>query len=287
LIDGHALAYRMHFALGKTGMTTREGEPSHALYGFLNKVIDLHLLYPDHRLVVAFDLPGATFRSEVSSAYKAQRPAMPMALRPQIDAMKLACECLGVPALTAEGFEADDVIATCVASAQRRGASSVVIVAADKDMMQLVSDDNAETRVVMWNDQKKALVDAGSVEKQFGVRPAQMGDLLALMGDASDNVPGVPGVGPKGAAKLLGEFGELESVLTAAATMKQSKRSQALLDFADTARRARILVELRADVPLDDAVLCGGRPNFESEKLVAFLQQWDMRKIETKVKKLL
>jgi len=287
LIDGHALAYRMHFALQKSAMTTRGGASSHALHGFLNKVIDLHALYPSHRLVVAFDLPGPTFRSEVQSTYKAQRAPMPTPLRPQILAMQEALGHLGVPAITAEGFEADDVIATCVARARKAGVGSVVIVGCDKDLMQLVSEDDEATRVSMWNDQKKAVIDAAAVRAQFGVGPAQMGDLLALMGDASDNVPGVPGVGPKGAAKLLADHADLESVLSAAAVMKPSKRSTALLEFADTARRARALVELRTDVPLDEVAFGGGgSPEFTSEALLEFLRRWELNKVEAKVLKI-
>ena len=229
LIDGHALAYRMFFALQKSAMSTRDGRESHALHGFLYKVMEFHENYPAHRMIVAFDLPGATFRSESQSDYKAQRPSMPMPLRPQIEAMKQACECLGMPALTAEGFEADDVIATCVAHARESGASEVVIVSSDKDLMQLVSEEGEATEVVMFNDAKKLTVDAEAVERQFGVRPAQICDLLSLMGDASDNVPGVPGVGPKGAAKLLLDHGDLEDVLTAATDMKPSKRNTALM----------------------------------------------------------
>ncbi len=286
VIDGHALAYRMHFALMRTGMATATGEPSHAIHGFLNKLLDVHVLYPQHRVVVAFDVPGATFRSDAQPSYKATRPSMPIPLRGQIEEMQEACSHLGLSVLTAEGYEADDVIATCVTNAREAGVGSVVIVGVDKDLMQLVSEDGAPTRVVMWNDQKKAVIDAAAVSKQFGVRPMQMADLLALMGDASDNVPGVPGVGPKGAANLLADHADLEGVLQAAATMKPSKRATALLEFADTARRARSIVELRTDVPLDRAAARGGRFDFASEELMRFLRRWELKSVETKVHKL-
>ena len=286
LIDGHALAYRMHFALMRTGMTTVAGEQSHAIHGFLSKILDVHGLYPQHRVAVAFDLPGATFRTIDQPSYKSKRPSMPTPLRPQIEGMKEACAHFGLSVLTAEGFEADDVIATCVANAREAGVGSVVIVGCDKDLMQLVSEEGAPTRVIMWNDQKKIVVDAAAVSSQFGVRPAQLGDLLALMGDASDNVPGVPGVGPKGAAKLLADYADLESVLQAAASMKPSKRTTALLEFAETARRARALVTLRTDVPLDGAAARGGCFDFANEELLQFLRRWELKSVEAKVHKL-
>ena len=182
IVDGHALAYRMHYAMGRLGLTTSTGAPSHALHGFLSKLIELHDNHPSHHFVVAWDLPGATFRTAAQDSYKEQRAPMPMDLRPQIDAMRQACGHLRVPALSSAGFEADDVIATCVARARDAGSNSVIIVSPDKDMMQLVSEEDEGTRVTIWNDQKKMFVDANAVYAQYGVRPTQMGDLLALMG---------------------------------------------------------------------------------------------------------
>lgn len=286
LIDGHALAYRMHFALQQTALSTRDGEASHALHGFCYKLIDLHLRYPRHRILVAFDLPGATFRSEQLSTYKATRPPMPHMLRPQVDAMRHVCDCLGLPAVSVEGFEADDIIATCVEHARTSSAHSVVIVAADKDMMQLVTEPDARIDISMWNDKKKCKIDAAAVEAQFGVRPEQMGDLLALMGDASDNIPGVIGIGPKRAAKLLTEHGTLENVLAAASSMKASKFAQSLIDHADVARRARRLVELRTDVPVDATAARGAHPNFQSADLDAFLVRWELWRVRSKVAEL-
>jgi len=285
IVDGHALAYRMHFALLKTKMATEDGVPSHALHGFCTKLVELHARNPLRRMLVAFDLPGPTFRTADLNTYKATRPSMPDALRHQIDAMRDACACMGVPAVSATGFEADDVIASCVsaASASSGETSLVEIVANDKDMMQLVSLPDASPRVFLWNDVKKKVVDAAAVEAQFGVQPAQMGDLIALMGDSSDNVPGVPGIGPKGAAKLLIEHGDLEGVLSAALDMKQSKRKQALLEHADTARQARRLVALRSDVPLETSIACGAVPRIASDEFLDFLRRWEMHKVERKV----
>ena len=213
LIDGHGLAYRMHYALQKTRMATADGEQTHALHGFLMKLLDLQGRFPGYRMLVAFDRPEPTFRTAELPTYKQSRPAMPMPLRSQLQSMIEACALLGVPPVSYAGFEADDVIATCVSLASRRGASDVVIVSSDKDLLQLVSaapgaatdpaadaPADSETRVVVWNDQKKMELDDAAVEATFGVPPCLVGDLLALMGDASDEIPGVPGIGQKGAA---------------------------------------------------------------------------------------
>lgn len=304
VVDGHAIAYRMHFALVSTGLSTLDGEPTHALSAFCSKMLDLHSRFERPNIVVAWDLPGgAALRTAELPSYKASRPAMPMALRTQIIAMRDWCEVMGVPALTAEGYEADDIIATCVAAARARGAPSVVVVTPDKDMLQLVSDGGTPgpTTVSVWNDAKKVpaaakgkgkgakglLFDAAAVMDQYGVRPSQMGDLLALMGDASDNIPGVPGVGPKIAAKLLVEYGDLEGVLAAALTMKQSKRQAALIEHTDVARRARRLVALCEDVPLDPHLTCGAPLRTQmSDEARAFLERWELRRTASAIETL-
>ena len=173
--------------------------------------------------------------------------------------------------------------------AARRGASDVVIVSSDKDLLQLVSApgaadaaaDSSETRVVVWNDSKKLELDDAAVEATFGVPPRLVGDLLALMGDASDEIPGVPGIGMKGAAKLLGEHGDLEGVLAAAAeTMRPSKRRSALIEATEVARKARRLVGLVEEVPIDANVLCGGPISYEGPGLSTFFERWQLRKVE-------
>ena len=289
LIDGHGLAYRMHYALQKTRMSTTDGEQTHALHGFLMKLLDFQGRFPDYHMLVAFDLPGPTFRTVELPTYKQSRPSMPIPLRTQLQSMIEACALLGAPPVSYAGFEADDVIATCVSLAARRGASDVVIVSSDKDLLQLVSApgaadaaaDSSETRVVVWNDSKKLELDDAAVEATFGVPPRLVGDLLALMGDASDEIPGVPGIGMKGAAKLLGEHGDLEGVLAAAAeTMRPSKRRSALIEATEVARKARRLVGLVEEVPIDANVLCGGPISYEGPGLSTFFERWQLRKVE-------
>ena len=299
LVDGHALAYRMNFALQNTAMTTVGGEQTHALYGFCTKLLDLSTRFAGYRTLVAFDRPEPTFRSAELPSYKANRPSMPTPLRLQLQAIIEACALLGAPPISQPGFEADDVIASCVREATRGGASEIVIVGTDKDLLQLVTDDDADdddgtaattrpcTRVTVWNDQKKVSYDAEAVVAKHGVRPSQIVDLLSLMGDASDNVPGVPGVGAKTAAKLLGEHGTLDEVLLAATNKKKpNKVMSSLVEHAETARRARRLVELDSDAPFNGDLLRGGPMKFEAHGLPAFLQRWELRKVDSMIRNL-
>lgn len=276
----------MNFALAKTGMSTRAAEPTHALHGFCTKLIDLEFRFPQHRMAVAFDLPGPTFRSLKLPSYKSGRPPMPGDLRSQIELIREACGLFGLPSLSEPSYEGDDILATCATAAAKAGFASVTIVTGDKDMLQLVTPDDAPTRVAIWDDRAKRVMDGEAVRAKFGVAPHQIADYLALTGDASDAVPGVPGVGPKGAAQLLAAHGDLDAVLAAAASMKKSKRREALLDHAEQARRSRMLVELCRDVPLDPALATGLPMSFKSDELERFLKRWELNQVAGKVRKL-
>lgn len=305
LIDGHGLAYRMHFALQSSGMTTAAGQPTHALHGFCLKLLDLHERFPGSRMIVAFDRPEQTLREAMYPQYKAERPKMPMPLRPQLAAMIEACVLLGATPLSSAGYEADDVIAACVHHAEgTRHFDSIVVVSADKDLLQLVSPDgeggkgdeggvggvgsvDGAPRVGVWDDKNKAMLDAAAVVAKHGVAPSQMADYLALMGDKSDNVPGVPGVGAKSAAALLGQYGSLNAVLEAAkTTMKPSKRRAALVDNEDLVRQSRELVGLRTDVPIDLSVVLGQPISVDGAELQDFLRRWELARVAKKVDQL-
>jgi 5'-3' exonuclease len=283
LVDGHALAYRMHFALKDTDMKTMQGEATHALHGFCLKLLTFLEMWPDHHMLVCFDTPGPIrFRTELLPDYKSNRPSMPSSLRHQISAMLDASTLLGAPAVAETGYEADDLIAAWVGVAQAEGFKKVVIVSSDKDLLQLVSDDRDQpTDVLMWDDMKKRLVDADGVISKHGVPPSAMGDLLALMGDQSDNVPGIPGVGTKTAATLLQKHGTLEGVLqAAAAAQKPNAKQRALVDCAEVARRARQLVELNSDAPVDRGAIQGVPAQMDEEGLAAFLERWELRTVQ-------
>ena len=285
VVDGHNLAYRMYF--GMPPMATKAGQPAGALLGFLNKVVSLHTDYPEHNLLVAFDA-GPTFRNDLLSTYKGSRKKMPPDLRTQLAAIYEACDALGVPYVAAPNFEADDVVASACAAARAAGNyEEVVVVSSDKDLLQLVDDGAAgATSVSVYCDKKKVWFDEAAVREKHGVTPGQLVDYLALVGDASDDVPGVPGVGPKGAAKLLAEHGDLDSILAAAeSTMKKSKRRESLRENAEEARLARQLITLRDDVPLDAGAALGARlpPAENQPDLRPFLQRWEMAQLERRL----
>ena len=181
-----------------------------------------------------------------------------------------AAECFGVSTISQYGIEADDLIATAVSRARNEGLADVCVVSSDKDLLQLITSHHdcststafgASTNVTVFDDRKKLLLDAAAVRAKYhGVDPAQLVDLFALVGDISDNVPGIPGIGPKTAAKLILEYGSLEAVLEAAPSMKKSKRRDALIEFSEMARLAKRLILLDNEVDVESQSLRGLRP---------------------------
>src|SRR6202045_3548826 len=192
---------------------------------------------PTH-LAVVFDLSEQTFRTEMYPDYKAHRPEPPDDLKPQFGLIREAVHAFDLPCLEQKGFEADDLIATYVRQACEAGATST-IVSSDKDLMQLVND-----RVVMYDTMKDKKIGRDEVIEKFGVPPDKVIEVQALIGDSTDNVPGVPGIGPKAAASLIVELGSLDKLLKRASEIKQDKRRQAIIDNADKARLSKKLVTL-------------------------------------------
>ncbi|MGC9269153.1 MAG: DNA polymerase I [Acidiphilium sp.] len=231
-------------------MTRADGTPVNAVFGFCNMLTRLLKEHTGTHLAVIFDAGRTTFRNAIDPRYKAQRPEPPAELIPQFALVREATRAFAVPAIELDGFEADDLIAS-YARAMKANGGEVVIVSSDKDLMQLLGHG-----VSMLDPIKSSPIGPDEVMAKFGVTPAQMVDAQALMGDAVDNVPGVAGIGPKGAAQLIGEYGSLEAVLAAAASgaMKPGKRRDALVAHAEEARISRRLVELRSDVPLPVAI---------------------------------
>jgi 5'-3' exonuclease len=209
LIDGSSQMYRAYHAFRGRGLSNQEGQTTHAVYVFVTMLRKLLLDHAPPYIAASFDLAGPTFRDEIVADYKANRAAMPDDLAEQIAWVHEACEAMGVPILTARGFEADDVIGT-VARRAASGGYDVGIVSIDKDFFQLV-DDRAHIRVYDPREDG-AWFDEAAVVQKFGVAPAQVVDVLALVGDTSDNVAGVPGIGKKGAIELIDRFGSLEAL---------------------------------------------------------------------------
>ena len=247
LVDGSGFIFRAFFARGvsSSAMTRSDGTPTNAVYIYtrmLRKLIDD--TEADH-IAVIFDTSRKSFRNEIYADYKAHRPPPPDDLIPQFALVREATEALNVPAVELPGYEADDLIATYARQAADAGAE-VTIVSSDKDLMQLVDD-----RITMFDAMKNVRIGREQVIEKFGVGPERVIDVQALAGDSTDNVPGVPGIGVKTAAQLVGEYGGLDDILSRAGEIKQPKRRQSLIDGADDARMSRDLVTLKTDVPVE------------------------------------
>ncbi|APO65846.1 DNA polymerase I [Rhizobium gallicum] len=259
LIDGSGFIFRAFHALPPLTRKS-DGLPVGAVSGFCNMLWKLLTdardtsvgVTPTH-LAVIFDYSAKTFRKDLYDAYKANRSAPPDELIPQFGLIREATRAFNLPCIETEGFEADDIIATYARQAEGTGAD-VTIVSSDKDLMQLVTPN-----VHMYDSMKDKQIGIPDVIEKWGVPPEKMIDLQAMTGDSVDNVPGIPGIGPKTAAQLLAEYGDLDTLLDRAHEIKQEKRRQAILENGDKARLSRELVRLRSDVPLvlglDDLVL--------------------------------
>jgi DNA polymerase-1 len=246
LVDGSGQFHRAYHAI--RGLATSRGLPTNATYGFttmLRKLLQDE--QPDH-VAVLFDLPGRTFRHEQYAEYKANRPAMESDLAVQLPYIRRVCEAFRLPIVEVPGFEADDAIATLADQAVAAG-FRVVVVTADKDLLQLVKDE-----VLVLNPGREGtgatLLDRKAVEEKWGVPPERVVDVLALVGDSVDNVPGVPGIGDKGARDLVREFGPVEEVIANAGKLKRAAYRDGLQNHAADALLSKKLVTLRRDVPV-------------------------------------
>jgi DNA polymerase-1 len=280
LLDGTALAYRSFFALQRSGLTTPEGKPSGATYGFtmtLRKILEEEK--PD-RIAVAFDPPGPTFRHKMYSEYKATREKMPDELVSQLEPIRECVRAHGVPIFEVKGFEADDVIGTLATQASREG-WEVRIVTGDKDFMQLVDE-----RVLLHNVFKTGsdLVVEGleAVKEKFGTTPDHVVDVLAVMGDSSDNVPGVHGIGEKGAIKLIAEFGSVDGVIENLDRVKGKAQEYIRRDL-EQLKLSRELVTIDRNVPLDPGLEGIGPVEPDPKKLVHFFQSMGFQSLVKKV----
>ncbi|HMC91899.1 MAG TPA: 5'-3' exonuclease H3TH domain-containing protein, partial [Allosphingosinicella sp.] len=249
LVDGSSYIFRAYHRLPP--LTNRHGLNVGAVYGYttmLWKLAEsLHKEEGPTHLAVIFDAGSHTFRNEMYVEYKAQRPPPPPDLVPQFPLIRDATRAFSLPCIEEEGLEADDIIA-CYAKAALAQDWKVTIVSSDKDLMQLVEDGRLDLYDTM-NDRR---IGRDYVVDKFGVPPEKLGDVLALMGDSVDNVPGVPGVGPKTAAQLIQDYGDLETVLARAEEIKKPKLKQNLIEHAEKARLSRELVRLVCDSPLPE-----------------------------------
>src|SRR5690242_6021253 len=280
LVDGSSYIFRAYHALPPLTRKS-DGLQLNAVLGFCNMLWKLlRDMKPEERpthLAVVFDKSEKTFRTEMYPDYKAHRPDPPDDLRPQFGFIRQAVHAFDIPCLEQQGIEADDLIATYVRQACEAGATAT-IVASDKDLMQLVSD-----CVLMYDTMKDRRIVIPEVIEKFGVPPEKVIEVQALIGDSTDNVPGVPGIGVKTAPQLIGEYGDLETLLARASEIKQDKRRQTLIDNAEKARLSKRLVTLDNNVPLEVAVddLAVHAPDYKN--LIAFLKAMEFTTITRRV----
>ncbi len=275
LVDGSGFLFRAFHALPL--LTRPDGTPVNAVLGFTNMLLKLLDDLQATHVAVIFDSARKSFRNEMFPEYKANRPDPPDELIPQFPLVRDATRAFNVACIERPGFEADDLIATYARHAQAEGLD-VMIVSSDKDMMQLVSD-----RVNMFDALKNRRIGPAEVKEKFGVGPERVVDVQALAGDSTDNVPGVPGIGVKTAAQLIQAYGDLDSLLARASEIKQPKRRQSLIDFAEQARLSRELVRLRNDVPTDVTVPQLLRQDPDPAQLIAFLDEQGFRSLIAKI----
>ncbi len=268
LVDGSSYLFRAFHALPP--LTASDGHPSGAIKGVTAMLRKLMADYPGSRIAVVFDASGKTFRNELYAEYKANRPPMPDDLRAQVQPVKEIIEAMGLPLLVVAGVEADDVIGTLAREAEDKG-TPVVISTNDKDMAQLVGD-----HVTLVNTMSDTEMDAAGVEEKFGIAPERITDYLALVGDSVDNIPGVPKVGPKTAAKWLQQFGDLDEVIAHADEIK-GKVGENLRASTDFLPLSRELATIRCDVELPVAVGAMELSPPDEEKLLELFRRFEFK----------
>ena len=280
LVDGSSYIFRAYHALPPLNRKS-DGLQVNAVLGFCNMLWKLMRdMKPEEQpthLAVVFDKSEKTFRSELYPDYKANRTEPPDDLRPQFPLIRDAVRAFDLPCLEQLGFEADDLIATYVREACEAGATAT-IVASDKDLMQLVND-----CVIMYDTMKDRRIGIPEVIEKFGVPPQKMIEVQALIGDSTDNVPGVPGIGVKTAAQLIGEYGDLETLLARAGEIKQEKRRQSLIEHAERARLSKQLVTLDANVKLEVPLADLAVHDPDYKRLIAFLKAMEFSTLTRRV----
>jgi DNA polymerase-1 len=279
LVDGSGYIFRAFHALPPLTRKS-DGLPVGAVAGFCNMlwklICDMQADKPTH-LAVVFDASEKTFRNDLYDQYKAHRPPPPEDLIPQFPLVREATRAFGVPAIELAGYEADDIIATYARQVSEAG-GEVIIVSSDKDLMQLVNE-----QVCLLDPVKQIKICREQVIEKFGMGPEKVVEIQALAGDSVDNVPGAPGIGIKTAVTLLTEFGDLDTLLARAGEVKQDKRRQTLIDFADQIRLSRELVRLADDAPVPTPVGEFSLREPDAETLAAFLEAMEFRTLARRV----
>ena len=242
LIDGSGYIFRAYYAL--PSMNRSDGTPINAVYGFTNMLVKLIEDYGNEKLIVIFDAGRENFRNEIFPEYKANRGETPEDLIPQFDLIRKCVKAFNIPQIELKGYEADDIIATYANQAKKNNITSLII-SSDKDLMQLVND-----KIQMLDPIKNKTIGVKEVVEKFGVKPNKVTQVQALMGDKIDNVPGAPGIGPKTAAELITEFGNIEKLIQNYKKIKQEKRKKIIAEHQSDIKLSLDLVKLKDNVPL-------------------------------------
>lgn len=280
LLDGMALAYRSHFAFISSNLQNSEGIPTGPILGFANTLEKLLEEHEPSHIAVAWDTQAPTFRHEMDEDYKANRPPQPEELTIGIPLIKEMIEGYGIKNIEQDGYEADDIIGTIADRANAEDVN-VFLVTPDKDFMQLVHD-----HITMYKPDNQNggfnLIDREGVKDYFGVYPEKVVDVLAILGDKSDNIPGVKGIGKKGAPKLINKYGSLEAAIEDAPNMSSKRHREGLQEYSEEALHAKEMVKIKTDVPdtvdWEDLDWQGA----DDEKLGAFFKRMEFRTLTKK-----
>ncbi len=276
IVDGSNYLFRAFYAIRE--LTNSKGFPTNAIYGFTTMLMKLLKDQEPDYIAVAFDVKGPTFRHEAYGEYKATRKETPEELIVQIPYVKEVIRSFSIPVLEMQGIEADDIIGT-IARRQQREKMEVIIASGDKDMMQLVSPG-----IIMVDSMKDKTYDVAAVRERFGVAPEQVVEVLGLMGDSSDNIPGVPGIGPKGAQLLIEQFGSIEEMLAHPENIHNEKTRNAVLQYADQARLSRELAVIRTDAEFAfDKEQCRRREP-DREQLISLFREFEFSSLLQQLK---
>lgn len=277
VMDAHGLIFQMFHGIPQ--MNAPDGRPTNAVFGVVRSLMNLYDIGAEY-LIAAFDLPGPTFRNEIDKDYKGHRPPVPEDIIIQEPLINQVLEAMRIPRLTCPGFEADDIMATLAAKGSERG-HQVFLCTADKDCRQLLS-----SNVRIMNLRKNEILDEETLMKDWGVRPDQVADYQALVGDSVDNVPGVPGCGAKTAAKWLQQFGSLDNIIANAQSLGGPKLRAAFLESIANGKldASRRLVKLRTDTPLTIDWEKWRRRDWDGQRLLELFQEFGFRGFANKVR---
>ncbi len=273
VVDGSSYLYRAYFSTHRE-FTSSSGLPTRAIYVITNMMLKiLREKDPDY-ILVAWDAKGPTFRHELFDQYKANRPPMPDDLSVQVPYVRKILDALGIAQMEIQGFEADDIMAAVAKKFRNKRGYKVVLVTGDKDMRQLVSEN-----VILWDPMKDSITDLDSFRKEYGIEPHQYPDVQALSGDASDNIPGVPGVGPKTALKLIREFGSIENLVKNLDKLKKGKLKERLLENKDRLPLWKRLASLDDGIPEEIELESLKRRERDDKRLLEIFRELDFESL--------